>query len=173
MLKIVLKRVATLILLGLTLAAVAQPLQVGESRPSWQATLLDSGQTLSNDRLQGHVVVINFWATWCEPCRAEMPLLEQFWQDHKDQGVVVLAISMDEARDLPKVRKMASAFSFAVAHKSQAEVKSLGRLWRLPSTFILDANGIVRKNGHIGDAMVSRQELEQIITPLLSEAHQK
>jgi thiol-disulfide isomerase/thioredoxin len=157
-------------LLSLCLASHVQAneLQIGEDQPEWQVTLLNNSQTLSAANQKGQVVILNFWATWCEPCRREMPLLAQFAQTHKDQGVTVIAISMDSARQMNKVHEFAQQFNLAFAHISQTNTRSLGRLTRLPATFIMDRQGVLRRNGHIGEAMISEQELNAIIEPLLS-----
>jgi peroxiredoxin len=79
----------------------------------------------------------------------------------------VIAISMDSAKYLPTVKKMAQGFSFFTAHQSQAKVPGFGRIWRLPSTFVIDRQGVLRKNGHEGDPEVNTELLETLVTPLL------
>jgi hypothetical protein len=76
---------------------------------------------------------------------------------------------MDEPRELPAVRKFAQLFTFQIALKADASIKGLGRIWRMPSTFVIDRAGILRKNGHVGDAEITSTELESLVTPLLSK----
>ena len=149
----------------LALPAWAAELVVGQPAPAIEARLLDSERTVRSG--EGKVTIVNFWASWCAPCKAEMPALQAYYERHKAQGLEVLAISMDEPRDLALVRGLARSFTFPIALKSQASFKGLGRVWRMPSTFVLDRDGTLRKNGHVGDAGVDLESLEALVTPLL------
>jgi thiol-disulfide isomerase/thioredoxin len=142
-------------------------LAVGSVAPEIQAKLLDGGKSFLLSSNRGKVTLINFWATWCGPCKAEMPLLQAYYDQHKAEGFEMLAISMDENRDLAEVRKIAQKYSFPIALKSEANFKGLGRIWRMPSTFVIDRDGIIRKNGQVGDAEISDAELSSQVTPLI------
>jgi thiol-disulfide isomerase/thioredoxin len=156
------------IALWLSFPAIGAELAVGTQAPDIEAKLLDSPVTFRLSANHGKVTVINFWATWCGPCKLEMPAIQAYYEKHKAEGLEVLAISMDEARDLPEVRKIAQKFSFPIALKSEANFKGLGRIWRMPSTFVVDRDGILRKNGHVGDPEVTSAQLESLVTPLLT-----
>ena len=162
------KRLFLLICLALGANAFGAELLVGSSAPDLQAKLLDSPETFQLAQKRGKVVIVNFWATWCAPCKAEMPALQAYLDQHKSDGLEILAISMDEARDLAEVRKVAQKFTFPIALKSEANIKGLGRIWRMPSTFVIDKDGILRKNGHVGEPEVTLAELEALVTPLLA-----
>ena len=73
------------------------------------------------------MIVISFWATWCSPCKAELPHLDAMYKELGDQGLIVLAISVDEARDAPKVKQqaMAAGYSFPVLLDQETEVVTL------------------------------------------------
>ncbi len=144
-------------------------LVLGKPVPMIQAKLLDSSKTIQIGPGTGKVTIINFWASWCAPCRAEMPAIQAYYDKHKSQGLEVLAISMDDARDLADVRKVAQAYSFPIALKTDADFKALGRIWRMPSTFVVDRNGILKKNGHEGAPTVDLESLEALVTPLLDK----
>ena len=86
---------------------------------------------------------------------------------HKDEGLQVLAISMDKPSTVAEARRVAQSFSFPVALQSDADFKGLGRIWRMPSTFVVDAQGILRRNGSVGEPTVDLASLEAQVTPLL------
>lgn len=76
---------------------------------------------------------------------------------------------MDDPHDLADIRKIAQYYSFPIALKADADFKGLGRIWRMPSTFVVDRNGILRKNGQEGTPTVDVDSLEALVTPLLNQ----
>jgi peroxiredoxin len=98
-----------------------------------------------------------------------MPTIQSYLDRHKDQGLQVLAISMDDPHDIAKVKRMAAPYSFTFVMQADVNYKSLGRIWRMPSTFVLDKNGVLQRNGHVGDATVTKVMLETLVTPLLTK----
>lgn len=152
----------------LPLLAWGADLSVGSPAPVIEAKLLDTQQTIRLTGASGKVTIVNFWATWCAPCREEMPAIQAYYDKHKAEGLEVIAISMDEPSKLEEVRRMAAHYTFPVAIKADANIKSLGRIWRLPSTFVIDRQGVLRKNGHEGDPTVDLPALEALVTPLLT-----
>ncbi|MYM41933.1 redoxin domain-containing protein [Pseudoduganella sp. CY13W] len=155
--------------LTFTCNAYAADLAVGKPMPIVEATLLDSAQHVKIGPGSGRVTIINFWASWCVPCRVEMPAIQAYYDKYKSQGLEVLAISMDDPHDVADVRKIAQSYSFAIALKTDSDFKGLGRIWRMPSTFVIDRNGILRKNGQEGVPTVDLGSLETLVTPLLSQ----
>jgi peroxiredoxin len=92
--------------------------------------------------LKGKVVFLNFWATWCEPCREEMPSMERLHRAYKDRGLVVLAISLDSQGASvvnPFVKKF--ALTFPVGLDPKMAVRESYGVWAVPSTFIIDRQG--------------------------------
>lgn len=162
------KYLLAIIGLCISLPVLSADLAVGSAAPEIEARLLDSSASVKLSGKQSRVTIVNFWATWCGPCKAEMPAIQAYYDLHKAQGLDILAISMDDAKDLPEVRKIAQKFSFPIALKADANFKGLGRIWRMPSTFVIDRDGILRKNGHVGEPEVNLPMLEALVTPLLT-----
>ena len=138
----------------------------GQPAPAIQAKLLDGTAFNLADEV-GKVVIVNVWATWCAPCREEMPALDAYYRQHRDQGLVLVALSMDDPKDEPKVRDVTRAYSFPVGLQHDTYLNGYGRIWRLPLTFVVDRRGVLRKDQWYGDPGLDTQLLEQTVTPLL------
>jgi len=95
--------------------------------------------------LKGKVVFLNLWATWCPPCKEEMPAMERLWQRFKNQGLVVIALSMDSSGAKVVKPFIAHAkFTYRVALDPKMEVAQLYGARSVPSTFIIDRSGALR-----------------------------
>jgi thiol-disulfide isomerase/thioredoxin len=148
--------------------ASAYAIEEGKLAPALSAKLLD-GKLFSTEAARGEVVIVNFWATWCPPCRQEMPVFESYYQKHKNQGLRIIAVSIDEPAELAKVREVIRDFTFDAALEGETQHKGYGRIWRLPLTFVIDRKGVLRKDGWYGAAGIDQALLEKIVTPLLEE----
>jgi peroxiredoxin len=117
---------------------------VGIRAPDFTLKDLD-GKDVTLSGLAGQVVLINFWATWCGPCRIEMPALQRRYEAFKDQGLVVLAVNLDEP--ITEVSAFANDFglTFSVLLDPGASVNDLYRVKGYPSTFIVDREGIINQ----------------------------
>jgi len=148
------------------LALTAHALGVGQPAPQLTATTFD-GQSFDLAHERGHVVILNFWATWCEPCRAEMPALQAFYTQHQAEGLRLLAINLDDPGDAAKVRALASQFSFPAAFAQDADYRGYGRIWRMPMTFVIDRAGRLQRDGGEGTPTVDAAALDRQVLPLL------
>ena len=146
----------------------AYAIEEGKIAPALTAKLLD-GKSFSTELARGEVVIVNFWATWCPPCRKEMPAFESYYQKHRLQGLRIIAISLDDSADVAKVREVMRDFAFEAALEGETQHKGYGRIWRMPLTFVIDRNGILRKDGWYGAVGIDQPLLEKIVTPLLEE----
>lgn len=160
------------LLLILTLSAAAVPvaagdLTIGQPAPPLTLHTLD-GRSLSIEDLRGKVVILHFWATWCVPCRVEMPLLSNYLTRHSGQGLEILGFSLDNPGTLPEMRRIAATVNFPVGLLGSAWAGGYGRMWRLPVSFVIDRNGILRHDGWRDEQELwSEGKLEQVVTPLL------
>jgi peroxiredoxin len=135
---------------------------VGAPAPDFTLKNL-SGEDVTLSKLRGQVVLINFWATWCGPCRAEMPDLQRRYDALKDQGFTVLAINDDEP--IEDVRRFADAYdlTFTILLDPGESVVRLYRILAFPTTFIVDREGVVQKL-HLG--ALTEDALNQYLTDL-------
>ena len=155
------------VLLAVCLPCLAA-LDEGKPAPPIEATLVD-GTHYSLAAQHGKVVIVNFWATWCAPCRAEMPAIDAYLRKHRGEGLEVLAISMDEPGSEEKIRNVMRPFSFPAALGPKTDFKGYQRIWRLPLTFVVDRDGTLRKKDWYGDPGIDEALLESTVTPLLAK----
>jgi cytochrome c biogenesis protein CcmG, thiol:disulfide interchange protein DsbE len=163
-----------MLVIGWSIAACplyASDLVVGEPAPPITLNALD-GQHVSLADLHGKVVIVTFWATWCRPCREELPLLSQFAQAHAKDGLVVLGFSLDSADDIKQVRAVADTLSFKVGLLGDPHVPGYGRIWHLPVSFTVDRNGRLVDDGWKDkDPIWTQARLDRVVTPLLQASH--
>ena len=123
-----------------------EPLTVGKTAPDFQLVdMQDRDVRLSDYR--GKVVFLNFWATWCKPCREEMPSMEVLYKNFEDQGLIVLAVSIDRVttkRDIPPFIKSMN-LSFPVLIDSWGKTDKPYKRMGVPETFIIDRQGVIRE----------------------------
>jgi peroxiredoxin len=116
-------------------------------RPSRQKAAEDFTVTMvdgSSFRLSEHrgkTVLLNFWATWCPPCREEMPALERLHRQHKDRGLVLVAISIDTDAKLVPPYVKASKLTFPIGLDPKADIANKYGVRALPSSFVIDRQG--------------------------------
>ena len=112
--------------------------------PSYVFTALD-GSPIISDSLTGNVVVLNFWATWCGPCKLEMPALQNLHEERADNGVLVLGLTTDTGHEA-EIKKFLDTrgITYPVGRATYAHRSTFGGINAIPTTFIIDRNGIVQ-----------------------------
>ena len=150
-------------------AAFATPLRVGTAAPEIAGQTLD-GQGFDLAALRGHVVIVNIWATWCAPCRAEMPTLNAFYLAHHPQDMEMIGASADRPRDIGDVRRVAQGLSYPALILRSARVNELGLPTAVPETIVIDKTGVVRAviTPRRGGTLTTG-DLEAVVSPLLRE----
>jgi cytochrome c biogenesis protein CcmG, thiol:disulfide interchange protein DsbE len=142
-------------------------LAVGKTAPDFALTdLNDKPQRLSDFR--GKVVFLNFWATWCKPCREEMPSMEVLHKNFEKDGLVVLAVSIDRVtttKDIPPFIKGMN-LTFPVLVDSWGKTDKPYKRMGVPETFIIDQQGVIREI-IIGPRDWTRLDSLQVLTQLL------
>lgn len=139
-------------------ASRASAPKAGEPAPQFTLQTLD-GKTASLGDYRGQAVMVNFWATWCPPCRAEMPDMEQVYQEKKQDGFSVLAVNIQEARD--PIAQFVNKFglTFPILMDVSGEVTQRYGIYGLPSSYFIDPEGkIAEVNvGPLSKAAISRK----------------
>ncbi|MCL5023080.1 MAG: TlpA family protein disulfide reductase [Nitrospirae bacterium] len=115
---------------------------IGASAPDFVLKEVNQ-KTVSLSGLKGNVVLINFWATWCPPCRGEMPSLNKLYRDYRNRGLVVLAVSTDRSIDSVRDYLSSHPVDFPVLIDSDSKVARRFKVFSLPTSYLLDRNGKV------------------------------
>jgi thiol-disulfide isomerase/thioredoxin len=125
-----------------------------------------NGKTVSSADFKGKIVVLDFWATWCSPCRAEIPGFIELQKEYGKNGVAIIGASVDGADELAAVKKFAERFgiNYPVVLADQETVRAFGGVDVIPTTFIIDRDGRIVSR-HMG--FTEKAELEKEIKMLL------
>jgi peroxiredoxin len=155
--------------LGLPQAGFAGGLKRGAPAPPLVLHGVD-GTAIATDALRGKVVILCFWATWCGPCREELPALSAYAAEHAKDGLQVLGFSLDEPDAMPEVKRVGAGLSFPVGLLGSEYAGGYGRIWRLPANFTIDRQGRLADNSW-DDAQPQWTEarLRRIVAPLLAQ----
>ena len=137
--------------------------QVNAPAPDFHASTFDD-QDVSLADFKGQVLIINFWATWCAPCKKELPLLDGYYKLASKYGFRILAVTIDDNVPIRDLKPLASKVSFQMARHFHGDYKTLGGV---PTNYVIDRAGIVRYAK--ADAF-ELDTLNALIIPLLNEA---
>ncbi len=138
--------------------------EVGKLAPDFQLSDLD-GQSVSLSDFRGQPVLVNFWATWCGPCRYEMPFLQRIHEEQAVNGLVVLGVNLGESPD--EVREFMGEFglSFTTLLDSRQEVGLMYNVRAIPTTLLIDGNGVIRDR-KVG-AFTTMKEIENALGKIM------
>jgi peroxiredoxin len=157
--------VATMVVV---LAGPVRAQSPGNTAPAFSLKTLD-GATASLSDYAGHPVLINFWASWCKPCRVEMPFIISAHQAHQQAGLAVLAINLsDQERSTKDIRTFQAEFQmpFPVLLDNKGKARKLYQLRGVPTSVFVGSDGVVRSvhPGPISEAVLE-QRLSEILPP--------
>lgn len=167
-------RLLTGLATAMLLAAFTVPTQASDSKPiagatapAWSLKDVD-GKTVSSADFKGKVVLLDFWATWCPPCKAEIPGFVELQKTYGDKGLVVVGVSLDEegAKVLkPFMKQFGINYPIVLGDLKTAQV--FGGVRSIPTTFIIGRDGRIAGQ-HVG--LTSKADFEKAIKPLLAAA---
>lgn len=146
-------------------APIAAP-QTGFPAPGFTLQTAD-GETYSLSELKGKAVLVNLWATWCPPCRAEMPAIQKMVEEYKDQGFIVLAVNSTIQDDAAQIPGFISEYdlTFPILLDSAGEVSRMYQVRSLPSTYFINRLGIITEvviGGPMSEALL-RTRIEEAL----------
>lgn len=143
----------------------AIPAPVNFPAPDVQLTDLNGNPVALSD-FRGQVILYNAWATWCPPCKEEMPALQAFFEAHKESGFVIVAI--EDGQPIDEVRAFVDEhrLTFPVWPDPQYKATTAFHANSLPTSFVIDRDGVVRLTW---TGAISRAMLEEYVTPLLKQ----
>lgn len=128
---------------GQAVSVLTEAPRVGHLAPDFLLTTLDGREVRLSD-YRGHVVFLNFWATWCGPCKVEMPAMERLYRDYRRQGFVILAVSSDpEGAAVTGPFRDSLGLSFTIAHDPEMVVGRMYGVRTLPITFLIARDGVI------------------------------
>lgn len=126
-----------------------------------------NGHTFDLAAARGKVVIVNFWATWCSPCRKEMPALDEFYRLYRDRGLEMIGLSADRPHDRSEVKNVMQWFSYPAAMLDDARSDGFGDPSALPVTYVIDPEGVIRAKFTPDENPLTAQSLAAAVLPLL------
>lgn len=122
-------------------------LEVGNLAPDFELKNVE-GNSIKLSSLKGKKVILNFWATWCPPCRQEMPDMAKFYVDQKDKGIEILAVDLtntEKSREDVTNFMRANSITFPVVLDENGKVSQLYNVASIPASFIIDSQGVIQR----------------------------
>jgi cytochrome c biogenesis protein CcmG/thiol:disulfide interchange protein DsbE len=140
--------------------------QKGFLAPEFKLETSD-GHSISLLDYRGQAVLVNLWATWCPPCRAEMPTIERVYQEYRSQGLVVLGVNSTIQDEPPQIVPFINQYkiTFPILLDVNGEVSNLYELRALPTSFFIGRDGVIKEvvvGGPMSEALI-RTDVEEII----------
>jgi thiol-disulfide isomerase/thioredoxin len=138
---------------------------VTKNAPSPQFTVTDlNGQAIQSAQLHGKVVLLDFWATWCAPCEAEIPQLGTWQEKYGAQGLQVIGLSMDDTEPPVKAYVQRRKISYPVAMADEKTIAAFGGVLGLPANIVIDRDGkVIAKHIGVSDLAALQREVEQAL----------
>lgn len=137
----------------------------GQVGPSFSVPAL-SGSTSALDAYRGHIVVMNLWASWCPPCRAEMPDLQRLYQTYKTQNLIVLGVDQGESAERVGAFAQSLGIHYPILLDQEQQYGRVYAALGLPTTILVDRSGVVV---HGFDGPLSYAQMVAAVTPLLGK----
>ncbi len=139
-----------------------------EPAPDFTLPSFPDNREISLKDFKGRVVYLDFWATWCPPCRKSFPWMDEMHERYKDEGLSIIAVSVDKKREQIEQFIKKTKPAFIIAHDPTGNVAKAYELRAMPTTYLIDRNGQVVMT-HMGFRSTDTDKLEATIQSLLEE----
>ncbi len=154
-----LKWIVPALALALAAGAHAAPLKAGDAFPAMK----EAGATGNLPDLAGRIALVDFWASWCGPCKASFPVLDKIYGQYKDRGFVIVAVSVDQDPEAMTQFLEDHPVSFAVVHDARQKLVELAGIESMPTSFLLGKDGrIVAVHNGFKGAETEKQLVSEI-----------
>ncbi|RFU69979.1 TlpA family protein disulfide reductase [Peribacillus saganii] len=142
-----------------SMAATTLP-EVGSVPPDFHLTTLE-GKTVKLSDFKGKKVILNFWATWCPPCKAEIPHMQRFYEKNKDKDVIILAVNLtSEENGQAAIEKFVKKYdlTFPILLDKEGQVGETYQTFTIPTSYIVDTQGVINKKivGPMDEEMMTK-----------------
>ncbi|TFB14104.1 thiol-disulfide oxidoreductase ResA [Filobacillus milosensis] len=137
--------VATILALYINAQNKNPILEAGDVAPNFMLERLDSNESIQIDQLKGKGVMVNFWATYCEPCKEEMPYMEKLYKVYKDKGIEIVAVSVDKNKMVIENFYNRYNLSFPLVHDKKGTVMELYQVVPLPTSYFINPDGTIER----------------------------
>ena len=159
--RLLLAPLAAALLLGASPGKTPTP---GFAAPAFTLTTFDK-RKVTLAEMKGKVVVINYWATWCAPCKAEMPMMHRYFKANQARGLEMFGVTTEDSVPKAQLKKVSDVLSYPLSNRMTGNYGSIDNA--VPSTYIIDRKGIVR---HAKKGAYTDREFKAALDPLLAEA---
>lgn len=161
------RRMTTLAVLSTMLSGspAGAHLTPGQAAPKFTVNTFDK-QKITSDQLKGQVVIINLWATWCGPCRHELPELDAYYRKHAKDGLRVFAVATEDSVPEYLLKPLSGALAFPLTHRLSGTGSAFETLEGVPTNYVIDRQGVIRYAK--ADAF-DEASLDEVVGPLLAE----
>jgi peroxiredoxin len=139
---------------------------VGEKAPDFRLPQL-TGEAVALSTFQGKVTLVNFWASWCVPCRDELPVLQEIYEKYRGRAFEIVGVNLDEKQKNARLYVERYGLNFTVLHDPNATVVRLYQGQAMPCSYLLDPDGIIREVFN-GFSAKKRLQMETAIEQLLT-----
>lgn len=146
----------------------------GTAAPNFTAVTVDSSATVRTlADYRGAPVLLNVWATWCDPCREEMPSMQRLYEAYRDRGLRVVAVSIDDRGTEGLIREFVAEYrlTFDILHDAKSEIMTTYQVRGVPQTFLISTEGLIVGTAFAADWMTpeNRKKVEALLPPLTPE----
>lgn len=159
-------KIVTLLIITGLIPLQCYAVKAGENAPDFSIQQLGDGDDISLKHFQGKVVYLDFWASWCPPCLKSFPFMEEIKTRYEKQGLIVLAVSLDEKVDDAKAFLHETPASFLVGHNNNSDIADQYNVQAMPTTYLIGRNGKIHYV-HRGFKTSHKEKLNKLIKDML------